>query len=106
VFSILSAAFLAGKQMNVPLPDIHMKDIGKKQGGASPAEVADRLLSRISQSATGAVSGLGLDKMMGKAKDAASGAKKLLQGGAGDARKTFEGATKGIGGSLKGIFGK
>ena len=91
----VSAAFLAGKQMNVPLPNIHMTDIGKKKGGASPAEVADQLLTKISQSATGAVSGLGLDKMMGSAKDAASGAAKSL-----------EGATKGIGDSLKGVFGK
>jgi hypothetical protein len=102
----VSAAFLAGKQMNVPLPNIHMKDIGKKKGGASPAEVADQLLSKISQSATGAVSGLGLDKMMDKAKDAAAGAQKMLEGGAGEAQKAFEGATKGIGDSLKGVFGK
>lgn len=91
----VSAAFLAGKQMNVPLPDIHMTDIGKKEGGASPAEVADQLLSRISQSATRAVSGLGLDKMMGSAKGAASGA-----------AKSVEDATKGIGNTLKGVFGK
>jgi len=91
----VSADFLAGKQMNVPLPDIHMTDIGKKKGGASPAEVADQLLTKIGQSATGAVSGLGLDKMMGSAKDAATGA-----------TKTLEGATKGIGDTLKGVFGK
>jgi len=102
----VSAAFLAGKQMNVPLPDIHMKDIGKKKGGASPAEVADQLLSQISKSATGAVSGLGLDKMMGAAKDAASGAGKMLESGAGGAQKTLEGATQGIGDSIKGVFGK
>lgn len=102
----VSAAFLAGKQMNVPLPDIHMKDIGKKAGGASPAEVADQLLSKISQSATGAVSGLGLDKMMDTAKDAAAGAQKMLESGAGDVKKTFEGATKSVGDSLKGMFGK
>ena len=95
----VSAAFLAGKQMNVPLPNIHMTDIGKKKGGASPAEVADQLLSKISQAATGAVSGLGLDKMMGSAKDAAAGA-------AEGATKTLEGAGKGIGDTLKGVFGK
>jgi len=91
----VSADFLAGKQMNVPLPTIHMKDVGKEKGGASPAEVADQLLTQISKSATGAVSGLGLDKMMGSAKDAASGATKAL-----------EGTTKGIGDSIKGMFGK
>jgi len=102
----VSAAFLAGKQMNVPLPDIHLKDIGKKKGGATPAEVADQVLSAISSSATRAVDALGLDKMMGAAKGAAEGAKKMLESGAGGAEKTLDGVTKGVGDSLKGVFGK
>lgn len=102
----VSADFLAGKQMNVPLPTIHMKDVGKKQGGATPAEVADQLLTQISRSATTAVSSLGLDKMMDKAKDAAAGAGKMLEGGASGAQKSLEGTTKGIGDSIKGMFGK
>jgi len=34
----LSVYGLGDKKINVPLPDLHLKDIGKKENGASPAE--------------------------------------------------------------------
>jgi len=109
----VSASFLQGRDLSVPLPTVHLKDVGKGKGGATPAEVADQLLTAISNSVTGAVSTLNLDKL----KDAAEGAKKMLEGGAGGAKKMLEGAggdatrklddaTKGVGDSLKGLLGK
>jgi hypothetical protein len=35
----LAMAALAGKTVSTDLPDIHLKDLGKRTGGASPAEV-------------------------------------------------------------------
>lgn len=99
----VSAAFLGGKEVSAPLPTIHMTNIGKDKGGATPAEVADKILSSISQSATKAVSSLGIDKMM---KQGAEGAQKMLQNGAGGATKTIEGGAKGVGDTVKGLFGK
>lgn len=42
-----SAAFMDGKRVGVPLPDIHLKDIGKAQGGVPPAELGDAIVHAI-----------------------------------------------------------
>lgn len=99
----VAAAFLGGKEMGASLPAIHLTNIGKDKGGATPAEVADKLLTSISQSAAKAVSSLGVDKMM---KQGVEGAQKMMQGGAGEAKKALEGGTKGVGDAVKGLFGK
>ena len=102
----VSADFLQGKEMNASLPSIHLKDIGKKSNGATAAEVADQLLTEINKSATKVVSSMGVGKMMDAAKGAMGGATKMMEGSGGDAKKMLDGATKGIGDSLKGVFGK
>ncbi len=102
----VGADFLQGKAISADLPTIHLKDIGKESNGATAAEVADQLMSEISKSATKVVSSLGVGKMMDAAKGAMKGAEKMLkEGGGGDAKKMLEGATKGMGSSLKGVFG-
>jgi hypothetical protein len=68
--------------------------------------VADRLITAIAQQAARAVSTIDSGELMGRAKDAAEDARKLLEGGSGEAGKTLEDATKGIGDSLKGVLGK
>jgi hypothetical protein len=106
----VSADFLQGKKTGTSLPTIHLKDIGKSKGGASPAEVAEQVIAAISKSATGAVSKLDV----GAIKDALG---KELGAKMGDVQKTLEqstgGATdalkKGTGDAektLKGLFGK
>ena len=110
----VSAEFLQGKELNSGLPTIHLKKIGKKSNGATAAEVADLLMSEFSKSATKVVSSLGVGKMMDAAKGALKGAEKMIEGGAGkmmkegggDAKKMLDGATEGVGKSLKGMFGK
>ncbi len=102
----VSAGFLAGKSMTVPLPDIHLKDIGKDKGGATPGEVIEKIMAQVSKSAGSAVSSLNLGKAMDAAKEGVAGAKKMLESGAGGATETLEKAGEGIGGALKGIFGK
>jgi hypothetical protein len=106
----VSADFLQGKKTGTSLPTIHLKDIGKSKGGASPAEVAEQVIAAISKSATSAVGKLDV----GAIKDALG---KELGAKMGDVQKTLEqstgGATdalkKGSGDAektLKGLFGK
>ncbi len=102
----VSAAFLAGRTMTVPLPDIHLKDIGKDKGGASPGEVIEQVMAQVSKSAGSAVSSLNLGKAMDAAKEGVEGAKKMLESGAGGATETLEKAGEDIGGAIKGLFGK
>lgn len=110
----VSSTLLQGKTLTAPLPEIHLSDIGKDSGGASPAEVIDQLIAAITQSAGGAASSvdlsqLGLSDISGKAaevgKAAQDAAKKAMEDaqGAGDAAK---GAVEGATGALKGLFGK
>ena len=110
----VSATFLEGKTMTIPLPAIHLKDIGKDKGGAAPGEVVVKILAQISKSAGSAISSLDLGKAMDAAKQGVEGARKLLEEGAGGATGILgKGATgilekgaEGIGGTLKGLFGK
>lgn len=43
----ISQAMLKGKEMKAPLPTIHLSNIGKDEGGASPAEVAKKLIGTV-----------------------------------------------------------
>jgi len=110
----VSASLMQGKTLTTPLPDIHLKDIGKDEGGASPAEVVQQLIAAITEKAGGAagsldLSQLGLADISGKAaeigaaaKDAAEGALKGATeniGGAGDA------VGEKLGGAVKNLFG-
>ena len=107
----VSADFLQGKQTGTNLPAIHLKDIGKSSGGATPTEVAEQVIAAITKAATSAVGKLdvgaikdALGKELGSRvgdvqktleQGAGSGATDMLKKGTGDAEK-----------SLKGLFGK
>ena len=106
----VSASLFKGKTLTTPLPEIHLTDIGKDSGGASPAEVVDQIISAITNASSGAagsldLSSLGLSDISGKAAEiggaAADAAKGALEGAGGAAKDAVEGA----GGALKGLFG-
>lgn len=97
----LNSPLLLGKTVSVPLPEIHLKDIGKKENGASPGEVASQLMDEITGSVTGAGKA-GVASAAKMAKEAMDGAKKMLEGAGSGAGSAVDGATK----SLKGLFGK
>ena len=59
----VSAQALNGKAMSVPLPDIHLTDIGKSSGGTSPAQAAKQVVNSITQGASKAASSLHLDSI-------------------------------------------
>ncbi|MGE4489397.1 MAG: hypothetical protein AB7E95_07640 [Kiritimatiellales bacterium] len=92
---------LGGKKLTLPLPPIHMTDIGKDSGGASPAEVISEVFSSI----TGAVT-----KVVASAGDIAGDALKSAGGVATDAAKGATDAAKSAADSIKkgigGLLGK
>ena len=92
---------LGGKKMTLPLPSIHLKDIGKESQGASPAEVISEVFGSITKAVTEAASSIG---------DAAGKALKDAGGVASDAAKGATDAAKGAADSIKkglgGLFGK
>ncbi|MDH3335685.1 MAG: hypothetical protein OEL50_03480, partial [Rhodospirillaceae bacterium] len=45
----VSASLMQGKTITTNLPEIHLKDIGKKSGGATAGEVAEQLIGAISK---------------------------------------------------------
>jgi uncharacterized protein involved in outer membrane biogenesis len=74
-----SADMLKGKDVPVPLPNLHLTDIGKKSNGATAAEVTKQILGAITQSATRAVSSINVGSLV-------------------------EGAKESVGGKIKGLF--
>ena len=48
---LVSEEMLKGKQMSASIPDIHMTDIGKSEGGATPAEVAQKVVGSLTSAA-------------------------------------------------------
>jgi hypothetical protein len=92
----VSATFLGGKSLTTALPNIHLEDIGKEDDGASPGEIAEEIFAAIKESATGAVSGLGVEGLV-------SGAGEMLEGVTEGAGEMLEGVTEGGGDALEGV---
>jgi hypothetical protein len=102
----LAGGALGEQEIKADLPDIHLKDIGKKKGGASAAEVAKEIFAALydkikSPAVMGALndqlkklSGVGMDEIDKAAKGAADIA--------GDAGKEAEGVAD----KVKGLFQK
>lgn len=109
----VSAPFLQGKALGTSLPSIHLKDIGKKKGGASPGEVAEKVLDEIAGAATKAVANLNLGAIKDQLGKGAGQVKDLLEkgvggaaGGAGDAGSAVQKGAEDAGKAIKGLFGK
>lgn len=87
---------LLNEKMSIPLPAIHLKDIGKDGGkGATPEEIADKVMAAVLKGAKGAVSAANIDvsKLTGAVMDQI----KNVTGGTGDLQKKIEDATGGTG---------
>lgn len=113
----VSATFLGGKKLGAPLPDIHLKDIGKEKGGASPGEIAGQIIGSIQKSTAKAIAPLGLDKLAGAVTEGVKGAADVVgKGTKGSAEIVEKGAkgtlgavgegVKGAGDAVKKLFGK
>lgn len=87
----VSATLLKGKSLTAPLPEIHLTNIGKSSGGATPAQVAGQVLAAISGAA---------------AKVGSSELAKSLGSVVNGAGPTASGASQGVGSQIKGLLGK
>jgi len=74
---------LGGKEMTLPLPDIHLTDLGKDSDGLTPADLTKVILKAVTSATVKAVStgatdlGKGMENL---GKDAAGGLNKLKKG--------------------------
>ncbi len=104
-------AALGDAEQTVNLPRILLTDVGKKSGGATAAEVAQLLSSKLLGNVKGSVASLGVNKYLGKSAE-------LLKKGAldqagklgGNVEKTVTdslgGAAGGASDAVKGLFGQ
>jgi len=102
----LSMTMFGGKTISAPLPDIHLKDIGRGKDGASPAEVFKEvftaLYSKITSNAVTDIFSKGLQGL-GKSLDTiGSDTKKQLNILEKGTKKDIDSVT----GKIKGLFGK
>ena len=113
----VSATILEGKTLSAALPDIHLKDIGKEDEGATPGQVAEEILAAIGDGATSAVGSIGVGKTLdslkktlgGTAEGAGEAIGKAVEGVSGAVGEATEGvgdAAGEVGKKLKGLFGK
>lgn len=87
----ISHAALQGRSLSSPLPTIELTNIGKDKGGATPAEVAEKVLGTISAQAS-QIASADLQKQIGNLVKDQAGAVGGAAGGAAD--------------RLKGLLGK
>ena len=96
-----------GKALNIPLPSVTVRDIGKASGGTTAVdaltEVINGILNGLTQAVTGAAGAAGdlLKGLGGSASGAAKGATEALKGAAGGVTDAAKGATD----ALKGATG-
>jgi uncharacterized protein involved in outer membrane biogenesis len=96
----VSAPGMTDETLSAPLPDIHLTDIGKDGGGATPGEVASQAMAAIAASAKQAVQSVDVDALMKGAGEMAGEAQEELEKateGAGDAASdAVDEATEGL----------
>jgi hypothetical protein len=99
-------AALGDAEQTVKLPRIHLKDVGKKGGGATAAEVAEILSSKLLGNVKTSVASLGVGKYLGKSADMF---KSGVLDNAGKIGSGVGGAASDVGGkaagAIKGLFG-
>jgi hypothetical protein len=91
---------LGDRKLNSTLPTIHLRDIGKDKGGATPGEVAQRVLGAIAEEAS-KVAVAQLQRSLG---DVGGALRQQLEPSAGGSGAT--GGTGGVGDRLRGVLGR
>jgi len=87
----VSASILQSGTAEVPLPNLEFKNIGKKQDGTTPGDVAEKVLNAVTQQVVTATAGLGLNAVRGVAGEALKGVGDALDEGAEDIGSAIEG---------------
>jgi hypothetical protein len=76
----VSTAVMQRSGMSVPVPDLHLRDIGKRSGGATAGEVVKQVLGALTQSVTRTVASRGLGGTIDTLKEGAGSAVDTLRG--------------------------
>lgn len=101
----VSASLMQGKTITTSLPEIHLKDIGKKSNGATAGEIADQLIAAISKHAGGAVGALDLSKIgLKNIGDVGKKVTDTIKNVGGSGAGAIEEGIKDVGKALGGIF--
>ncbi len=77
----VSATFLEGETLSAVLPEIHLTDIGKDTGGATPQQVVERIVAALGDETGKVIAGMNLDAL----RQGAEGAVNAITEGAGGA---------------------
>lgn len=75
----LAATGLFDEQLAVPLPDIHLTDVGQDGAGASPGDIVEQTLAAVGGGITTAVADIDLDGIRQGAEDVATDAGKAIE---------------------------
>jgi len=97
---------LLNEKISLPLPTIHLTDIGKEGRGATPGDIADQMVEAILAGAGSAVSSANIDigALTESAEELAEDAQKVIEEAGGDVAKEAGDAIEGAGDAVKGIF--
>ncbi len=74
----VAATGLFDEKLSVPLPDIHLTDVGKDGAGASPGDIVEQTLAAVGGGITTAVADIDLDSIRQGAEEAAESAGKAI----------------------------
>ena len=77
----VSATFLEGETLSAVLPEIHLTDIGKDTGGATPQQVVERIVAALGDETGKVIAGMNLDAL----RQGAEGAVNVITEGTGGA---------------------
>lgn len=100
----ISAVPLGGKTMDQGLPEIHLTDIGKDEGGATPEQVAEEIMAAVTGQIRGFVGGLDLSSVFEGMTDVPAALQDLAGAKVGEAAKAAKDAaakaTEGVAGDV------
>ncbi len=101
----VSASALGGKTLTAPLPNLHLTDIGKEEGGTGPGEAIEEVIDALTKSIGKSVATLNLDSVLGIVEGGAKGAVGAIEEGVKGVGGVVEEGAKGLGSAVKGLFG-
>lgn len=93
----VSASFLQGEKMSAELPRIHLTNIGRDSGGATPEQVVEAIVASLDEATGKAIAGMDL----GALQQGVEGAAGAIQEGAEGALEDATGAVEGSGDTLE-----
>ncbi len=102
----ISATLLGGKALTIPLPDLHLKDIGKKDKGATPGEAVQSVIKALKGAILKAVAPLNLDQVGEAAGKVIEGTQDAVEGTAKGVTDTLQKGAEGVTDTMKNLFGK